>query len=84
MQSEDLLETVEIYSGENVTAKMYGSSGDDAPPLENDRVLLEPIEGTGNFAVAGVLAKTQGAKPGERIIYSRDEDGNKRKVEKKK
>lgn len=80
LQSEDLLETVEIYSGENVTAKMYGSSGDDAPPLENDRVLLEPIEGTGNFAVAGVLAKTQGAKPGERIIYSRDEDGNKRAV----
>lgn len=80
LQTEDLLETVEIYAGENVTAKTYGSSGDDAPPLENDRVLLVSIEGTGNCAVAGVLGKSQGAKPGERILYSRDEDGNVRAV----
>lgn len=80
LQVEDLLETVEIYSGANVTAKTYGASGDDAPPLENDRVLLVPVEGTGNYVVAGVMGKTQGAKPGERIIYSRDEDGNIRAV----
>lgn len=80
LQVEDLLETVEIYSGANVTAKAYGASGDDAPPLENDRVLLVPIEGTGNYAVAGVLDKSQGAKPGERILYSRDKDGNVRAV----
>lgn len=80
LQVEDLLETVEIYSGANVTAKAYGASGDDAPPLENDRVLLVPIEGTGNYAVAGVLGKSQGAKPGERILYSRDKDGNVRAV----
>ena len=80
LQSEDLLETVEIYLGANVTAKMYGSSCDDAPPLKNDRVLLVPVEGTGNYVVAGVMGKTQGAKPGERIIYSRDENGNKRAV----
>ena len=43
LQVEDLLETVEIYSGANVTAKTYGSSGDDAPPLENDRVLAAVI-----------------------------------------
>lgn len=80
LQTEDLLETVEIYSGANVTAKAYGAGGDDAPPLENDRVLLVPIEGTGNHAVAGVLGKSQGAKPGERILYSRDKDGNVRAV----
>lgn len=80
LQTEDLLETVEIYAGENVTAKTYGASGEDAPPLENDRVLLVPIEGTGNYSVAGVLGKSQGAKPGERILYSRDEDGNVRAV----
>ena len=80
LQTEDLLETVEIYSGANVTAKAYGAGGDDAPPLENDRVLLVPIEGTGNYAVAGVLGKSQGAKPGERILYSRDEDGKVRAV----
>lgn len=80
LQTEELLQTVEIYSGENVTAKTYGASGEDAPPLENDRVLLVPIEGTGNHAVAGVLGKSQGAKPGERILYSRDKDGNVRAV----
>lgn len=80
LQTEELLETVEIYSGANVTAKAYGASGDDAPPLENDRVLLVPVEGTGNYAVAGVLGKSQGAKPGERILYSRDKDGNVRAV----
>lgn len=80
LQTEELLQTIEIYSGENVTAKTYGAGGDDAPPLENDRVLLVPIEGTGNHAVAGVLGKSQGAKPGERILYSRDKDGNVRAV----
>lgn len=80
LQTEELLETVEIYSGANVTAKAYGASGDDAPPLKNDRVLLVPVEGTGNYVVAGVMGKTQGSKPGERIIYSRDEDGNIRAV----
>jgi hypothetical protein len=80
LQTEDLLETVEIYSGANVTAKAYGAGGDDAPPLENDRVLLVSIEGTGNYAVAGVLGKSQGAKPGERVLYSRDKDGNVRAV----
>lgn len=80
LQTEELLQTVEIYSGENVTAKTYGASGEDAPPLENDRVLLVPIEGTGNHAVAGVLGKSQGAKPGELILYSRDKDGNVRAV----
>jgi hypothetical protein len=80
LQTEDLLETVEIYSGANVTAKAYGAGGDDAPPLENDRVLLVSIEGTGNYAVAGVLGKSQGAKPGERVLYSRDKDGDVRAV----
>lgn len=80
LQVEDLLETVEIYTGENVTAKTYGAGGEDAPPLENDRVLLVSIEGTGNYVVAGVLGKSQGAKPGERILYSRDKDGNVRAV----
>lgn len=80
LQIEELLETVEIYSGANVTAKAYGASGDDAPPLENDRVLLVPVEGTGNYIVAGVLGKSQGAKPGERVLYSRDKDGNVRAV----
>lgn len=80
LQTEGLLETVEIYYGENVTAKTYGSSGDDAPPLANDRVLLVPVEGTGNFVVSGVLGKSKGAQPGERILYSRDKDGNVRAV----
>lgn len=54
---------------------LYTPSGMDAPPLRNDRVILVRTEGTGKFAVIGYLGETQGAEPGETILYSRDEDG---------
>ena len=37
---------------------------------------LIDVDGTGNFAAIGVLMVSQGAEPGERILYSRDSDGN--------
>lgn len=70
-----IIQTVEAYYGANVTAETYSASGDDAPPLPNDRVVLVQVDGTGNFVSVGVLSKSQGAKPGERILYSRDSDG---------
>ena len=33
------------------------------------------IDGNGKFAAVGVLTASQGAKPGEKILYSRNEDG---------
>lgn len=71
-----IIATVETRFKYNQTADFYAASGDDAPPLENDRIALIDVDGTGNFAAIGVLMVSQGAKPGERILYSRDEDGN--------
>jgi len=68
--------TVEAHYGENKYCDLYSGSGDDAPPLEEDRVVLVDIEGTGNFVTTSVLSKSVGAQPGEKIIYSRDKDGN--------
>ena len=71
-----IVQTVEMYYGANVTAETFAPSGDDSPPLVDDRIVLVQVDGTGNFVAAGVLSKTQGAKPGEKYLYSRDADGN--------
>lgn len=73
---EEIVQTVEAHYGENKFCDQYSSSGDDAPPLPEDRVVLVDIEGTGNHVAVGVLSKSQGAKPGEKIIYSRNSDGD--------
>lgn len=72
---EFIVQTVEAYFGANVTAETFAPSGDDSPPLENDRIVLVQVDGTGNFVAVGVLSKSQGAKPGEKILYSRGSDG---------
>lgn len=73
---EEIIQTVEAHYGENKYCDQYAPSGEDAPPLPEDRVALVDVEGTGNAVSVGVLAKSQGAKPGEKLIYSRDENGN--------
>lgn len=70
-----IIATVETRYKYNQTADFYAASGEDAPPLEDDRVALLSIDGTGNFAAIGVLMVSQGAEPGERILYSRNSDG---------
>lgn len=74
-EDNEILQTVEAHYGESKYCDQFSSSGDDAPPLEEDRVALLDLEGTGNFCSVGVLVKSQGAKPGEKIIYSRDKSG---------
>lgn len=73
---EEIVQTVEAHYGENKYCDQFAPSGEDAPPLKDDLVALMEIEGTGNMASVGVLAKSQGAKPGEKIIYGRDANGN--------
>lgn len=57
------------------TALTFAPSGDDSPPIKDDRIILVSIDGNGKFAAVGVLTVSQGAKPGEKILYSRSEDG---------
>lgn len=69
-----ILQTVESHFGQNQLCDQYGPSGEDAPPIKDDRILIVKVEGTGKYVAAGVLTVSQGAKPGEKIIYSRDAD----------
>lgn len=70
-----IVQTVETYAGVNLTAETFAPSGDDSPPLAEDRIVLVQVDGTGNFVAVGVLNESQGAKPGEKILFSRDDQG---------
>lgn len=68
-------QTIETRLNFNQSALTFSASGDDSPPLANDRIILVSVDGNGKFAAVGVLTVSQGAKPGEKILYSRNEDG---------
>lgn len=70
-----ILQTVETHYQVNHLCDQYAPSGDDSPPLAEDRILLVHTDGTGHYAAAGVLTCSQGAKPGERWMYSRSDNG---------
>jgi hypothetical protein len=59
----------------NQKTLLYNSSGEDSPPIKNDRIVLLHIDGTGKYIAAGVLTESQGAKPGEKIYFTRNLDG---------
>jgi len=67
--------TIESLVSERVQAMLYGQSGDDSPPLPDDRVLIVSVDGSGRYVITGVLSESQGAEPGEKILYSRDSNG---------
>jgi hypothetical protein len=55
-------------------ALLYNSAGEDSVPLNDERIILVKVDGTGKYAAAGVLTSSQGAKPGEKIFFARDPD----------
>lgn len=67
---------IESRINERIQTLLYGPAGDDSPPLPDDRCLMIKIDGSGNYIISGVICKSQGADPGERILYSRDSSGN--------
>lgn len=71
-----IIHTVESHYKQNQLCEQLAPCGDDSPALPEDRCLMIPIEGTGNYVVAAILNKSQGAEPGDKLIYSRDSDGN--------
>jgi hypothetical protein len=66
---------IETRINEALKCLLYGSAGDDSPPLPEDRVLIIEKTGSGSYAVCGTLSVSQGANPGEKILYSRDSNG---------
>jgi len=60
----------------NFNTLLYTPAGDDSIPLKDERLILAKVDGTGKYVTVGVLTPSQGAKPGEKILFARDEDGN--------
>lgn len=56
----------------NFNTLLYTPAGDDSIPLKDERLLLVKVDGTGKYVTVGVLTPSQGAKPGEKIFFSRD------------
>jgi selenophosphate synthetase-related protein len=67
---------VETRAQHNQKAYIYCSSGEDSVPVKNDKVLLIHVDGTGKNVMLGFLVPSQGAKPGEKIYFGRDQNGN--------
>jgi hypothetical protein len=56
-------------------ALLYTPAGDDSVPLNGERLILVKVDGTGRYVAVGTLTPSQGAKPGEKILFGRDPDG---------
>jgi hypothetical protein len=56
-------------------ALLYTPAGDDSVPLNEERLILVKVDGTGRYVAVGTLTPSQGAKPGEKILFARDLDG---------
>jgi len=67
---------LETKAGFNQKTTLYNPSGDASIPCKNDRLLLVKAEGTGRYVAIGVLNEAMDAHPGEKIFYSRDDQGN--------
>jgi hypothetical protein len=64
----------EARKDDNRAALLYNSAGEDSVPLNDERIILVKVDGTGKYAAAGVLTPSRGAKPGEKIFFARDPD----------
>ncbi|GHV90444.1 hypothetical protein AGMMS50268_09470 [Spirochaetia bacterium] len=56
-------------------ALLYSPAGDDSVPLNDERLILVKVDGTGRYVAVGTLTPSKGAKPGEKILFGRDPDG---------
>jgi hypothetical protein len=65
----------ETRKGYNQKGVLYNSSGEDSPPVKNDKIVILKVDGSGKGLIIGVFNETQGAKPGEKIYFARNESG---------
>lgn len=68
---------IDTGGGENRTGKIFGTPGDDSPPMAEDYAVAVDDPRTGGVAVVGYIDPNNAgtAEAGERRIYSRDESG---------
>ena len=67
--------TAETVKAFNINSHLYTPAGDDSVPLKDERLLLVKVGGTGKYVCAGVLTSSQGARPGEKILFARNKEG---------
>jgi hypothetical protein len=66
----------EARKDDNRQALLYNSGGEDSVPIDDERLVMLKVDGAGKYVVVGVLTQSQGAKPGEKIFFGRDQKGN--------
>jgi len=66
--------TFEAWKDDSRNAYLYNSAGEDSVPLDEERLVVVKVDGTGKYAAVAVLTQSQGAKPGEKIFFARDAD----------
>ena len=66
----------EARKDDNRNALLYNSAGEDSVPLNDERLILVKVDGTGKYLALAVLTQSQGAKPGEKIFFARDQKDN--------
>ena len=65
----------ETRKGFNQKGVLYNSSGEDSPPVVDDKIVILKVDGSGKGIIVGVFNETQGAKPGEKIFFARNDSG---------
>jgi hypothetical protein len=67
---------LETRKGYNQTVFLFTPSGDNSVPCKEDRLILLKVDGTGKYIAVAVATESQGANPGEKIFFARNQDGN--------
>jgi hypothetical protein len=68
---------VDLGGKDFASVDLFVGAGDDAPPLSGDRVMLVAhTSDSSQMAAVGIERLAVDAEPGERILQSRDSDGN--------
>jgi hypothetical protein len=67
---------LETRKGYNQTVFLFTPSGDNSVPCKEDRLIILKVDGTGKYIAVAVATESQGAKPGEKIFFARDQAGN--------
>jgi hypothetical protein len=66
----------EAWKDDSRNALLYNPAGEDSVPLNDERIILVKVDGTGKYAAVGVLTLSRGAKPGEKILFARNPEGD--------
>ena len=62
----------EARKDDNRASLLYNSAGEDSVPLNDERLAIIKVDGTGKYIIIGTLTLSQKANPGEKIFFARE------------